>query len=275
MTQPDQFVAANGLNIYYQEFGSGRPLILIHGGTVTSNMWQPFIPSLASHFRVITPDSRGHGKTNNPNDEQLSYRLMADDVAVFIQALNLTKPLVFGYSDGGQIALELGMRHPGLTGALVVGAAWYKFSEIYLSGLKAFGLESSGIVDFEKMQRDHAAAILFLQAEHPRADNLDYWKVLLKQYSVMWWEPLDYTADDFQKITEPTLIVVGDRDGLIELDQAVEMYRLIPHAELSVLPNGTHESLDPKLFTDTVLDFLLRHGSTPGDTLSGTRRSPG
>jgi pimeloyl-ACP methyl ester carboxylesterase len=268
-TQQGQFVEANRLSMYYQEYGSGRPLILLHGGTVTSNMWQEFLPSFIPHFRVITPDSRGHGKTNNPNDEQLSYRLMADDVAAFIQALNLTKPLIFGYSDGGQIALELGMRHPGLTGALVVAAAWYKFSEIYINGLKAFGLESPGIVNFEKIQRDHSDTIPFLQAEHPRADNPEYWKTLLKQYSVMWWEPLDYTADDFQKIKEPTLIVANDRDNLIELDQAVEMYRLIPNAELAVLPNATHETPNPKLLTETVLEFLLRHSLTPGDTPPG------
>jgi pimeloyl-ACP methyl ester carboxylesterase len=260
-TQPDQFVEANGLNIYYQEYGSGRPLLLLHGGTVTSNMWQPFLPSFVPHFKVITPDSRGHGKTNNPNDEQLSYHLMADDVAAFIQALNLTEPLVFGYSDGGQIALEIGMRHPGLTGALVVGAAWYKFSEIYINGLKAFGLEKSGVVNIEKIQRDHPETIPSLEAEHARADAPDYWKTLLKQYSVLWWEPLDYTADDFRKITEPTLVVLGDRDELIELEQAVDMYHLVPDCELAILPNATHSSPNAKLLTDTVLDFLLRHGA--------------
>jgi pimeloyl-ACP methyl ester carboxylesterase len=257
--QQGQFVDVNGLNMYYQEHGSGRPLILIHGGVYASNMWQPFLPSFVPHFRVITPDSRGHGKTNNPNDGQLSYHLMADDVAAFIQALNLTKPLVFGYSDGGQIALELGMHYPGLTGVLVVGAAWYKFSEIYINGLKAFGLEKLGEVNFEKIQRANPGLITDLKTEHVHSDDPDYWQTLLKQYSVMWWTPLDYTADDFRKITEPTLILVGDRDELIELEQAVEMYRFIPNAELAILPNATHTSPNPKLLTDTVLDFFLRY----------------
>jgi pimeloyl-ACP methyl ester carboxylesterase len=127
-TQQGQFVEVNGLNMYYQEYGSGRPLILLHGGTVSSNMWHPFLPAFVSHFRIITPDSRGHGKTTNPSGE-LSYPLMADDFAAFIQALNLTKPLVFGYSDGGQIALEIGVRYPGLAGAIVLGATTYKLSE--------------------------------------------------------------------------------------------------------------------------------------------------
>jgi pimeloyl-ACP methyl ester carboxylesterase len=69
--------------------------------------------------------------------------MMADDVAAFIQALDLKKPLIFGYSDGGQIALEVGMRYANMTKALVVGAAWYKFSEAYISSLKAMGSHQS------------------------------------------------------------------------------------------------------------------------------------
>jgi|GEM_PF-6672440 len=80
----------------------------------------------------------------------------------------------------------------------------------------------------------------------------------------MWWTPLDYSAKDFQKITVPTLILMGDRGGMIELEQAVEMYQLIQNAELAILPNATHMSTptEGKLFTDIVLDFLLRHTAT-------------
>jgi len=268
MTQPDvipaqqgQFVEVNGLNMYYQEYGSGKPLILLHGGTVTSNMWQPFLPSFVPHFRVITPDSRGHGKTNNPNDEQLSYHLMADDVAAFIQALNLTKPLVFGYSDGGQIALEIGLRYPGLTGAIVLGATTYKLSETSLNFFKALGFEKSGVVKIEEIQRNHPNLTTLLKTEHVRAEDPDYWKALLKQYSVLWWTPLGYTADDFHKITKPTLILQNDRDESVALEQAIEMYRFIPNAELAILPNSKHSSPNSKLLTETVLDFLLRHSA--------------
>jgi len=259
--QQGHFVEANGLNMYYQEYGSGRPLILLHGGTVTSNMWQPFLPSFVPHFRVITPDSRGHGKTNNPNDEQFSYHLMADDVAAFIQALNLTKPLVFGYSDGGQLALEIGVRYPGLTGAIVLGATTYKLSETSMNFFKALGFEKSGVVNIEQIQRNNPELITLLQTEHVRVDDPDYWKTLLKQYSVLWWAPLEYTADGFHKIAEPTLIFQNDRDEFVELEQAVEMYRFIPNAELAILPNSKHSSPNSKLLIETVLDFLLRQGT--------------
>lgn len=263
-TPQGHYVQANGLNMYYEECGSGKPLILLHGGTVTSQMWRPFLSSLVPHFRIITPDSRAHGKTNNPNGE-LSYPLMADDTVALIQALNLAQPLVFGYSDGGQIALEIGMRYPGLTAALVVGAAWYKFSETYINSLKSVGFEAAGVVNLEKLQRVSPEWVSQLKADHTHSDDSAYWQTLLKQISIMWWTSLDYKANDFHKMTEPNLIFIGDRDGLIELQQAVDMYQFIPNAELVVLPNTTHFSALSELSMNIVLDFLMRHTMTGND----------
>src|SRR3712207_3358294 len=92
-----QTVKANGLEMYYEEVGTGAPLILLHGGTATGSSWQSHLPAFEKHFRVIMPDSRAHGRTNNP-DGELSYRVMADDFAAFAQALGLTNPFIFGYS---------------------------------------------------------------------------------------------------------------------------------------------------------------------------------
>ena len=259
--QHGQYAQANGLKMFYEALGSGPALILLHGGTATSSMWRPQIPTLVQHFTVITPDCRGHGRTDNPTGE-LSYRLLADDVAGFIQDLGLTKPLICGYSDGGQIVLEIGMRYPGLAAALVVGAAWYRFSESYVNSLKTFGFEGPGAVNIEQLKREAPDSVKHWQTEHARPDNPDYWQMLLKQIATLWWTPLDYEAEDFRKITEPTLVVMGDRDELIEIEQALEMYRLITNAELAILPNAAHLSATGKLFTETVLDFLLRHITT-------------
>jgi pimeloyl-ACP methyl ester carboxylesterase len=257
-----RYVAANGLEIYYEDYGSGQPLVLLHGGTVTAQMWEPLLPALVPHFRVITPDSRAHGRTLNPTGE-LSYALMADDVAAFIQALGLTKPLVFGYSDGGQIALELGMRYPGLAAALVVGAAWYRFSDMYVEFLTAAGFPSAGEVDVAHIQQASPEWVAELTADHARADDPDYWQTLLRQISRMWWTPLDYPAEAFQQMTDPTLILLGDRDGIIDLEQAVEMYHALPNAELAILPNATHLTALTEASLGLVVEFLLRH--RPGD----------
>jgi pimeloyl-ACP methyl ester carboxylesterase len=260
LSRQAQYAQVNGLKMYYEESGSGQPLILLHGGTVTSKMWEAHIPIFARHFRVIAPDSRGHGRTNNPAGE-LSYRSMANDVVALIHALDLDGPLICGYSDGGNIALEIGMRYPDLAAALVIGAAWHRFSESYQNSLKAFGFPGPGTADFEMLQTAPIELVEFWRAEHFRSDDPDYWRKLLTQAATMWWTPLDYAAGDFQKITAPTLVLTGDRDDLIELEQAIELYQLIPQAELAVIPDKTHMAVttEGNLFAVVVLDFLLRH----------------
>src|SRR6476646_1292495 len=129
-TRHGHYVRANDLNIYYEEHGQhqGKPLLLIHGGILTGASWQPYIEAFAKHYRVITPDSRGHGRTANPTGS-MSFRLLADDMVALVQALDLQKPLICGYSDGGQVTLEIGMRYPDLPRALVIGGAYAELTE--------------------------------------------------------------------------------------------------------------------------------------------------
>src|SRR5262249_17854787 len=146
-----QFVNVSDIRLHYKEYGSGQPLILLHGGTANMEAWTEQIPALAQHFRVITLDTRGHGQSTNPSGK-FSYRLLADDTAAFIRALNLSKPVIFGYSDGGQAALELGIRYPDMPGALVLGGTVHHFNEEYFSGLQSVGFERPGYVNTDYMQ---------------------------------------------------------------------------------------------------------------------------
>ncbi len=259
VTRSEGYVSANGLNIYYASYGSGEPLLLLHGGTVTSNLWHDSIPFFAQHFRVITPDSRGHGKTNNPSGV-MSYRLMADDVAAFIDALHLSKPLVYGFSDGGQIALELGMRYPGVARALVLSGVFFRFTDQYIRTVRGMGVEGPGVVNFEHIQNTMPDAVTFWQAEHATADNPERWKDVLKQISALWWTPLDYTATDFERIVDPTLIVQGDRDEFGPVTEVIDMYRMISKSELAIVPNAKHMAIiQPGGLCERVaLDFFQR-----------------
>lgn len=259
-TRQGKYIQANGLNMYYEEYGRGRPLILLHGGTRTSSMWKPYIALFTKHFSVITPDFRGHGRTNNPTGE-FSYPLLADDIAAFVQSLGLTKPLICGKSDGGQVALEVGMQYPKLADSLVVAAAWYKFSERYVTSLKSITFEGPAIVNIEKLRRMEPDWVKVLKTEHARIDDPEYWQTLLRQLSTLWWTPLNYTAEDFHKISVPTLILMGDRDETVPVEQAVEMYHLIQSAELAILPKATHESTINELSMNIVFEFLLRHNT--------------
>jgi pimeloyl-ACP methyl ester carboxylesterase len=260
-----RYVQVNDINIYYEEYGQGEPLILLHGGTATIRAWDPQIAAFAPHFRVIAMDSRGHGKTNNPAGE-LTYTQMAEDVVGFISALALDKPSIFGYSDGGQIALELGIRYPALPNALVLGGTCYRFPEQYFEALTGFGIDRSGATTVARMLAEAPDWVAALKIEHERPGEPDTWKTLMEQISPLWWNVHDYSREDLRKITAPTMILQSDRDEGVDVEQAVEMYRGIPTAELAVLPNATHGQLGA--FSDgVVIDFLKRY-SKPRPTPS-------
>jgi pimeloyl-ACP methyl ester carboxylesterase len=264
-TQHGRYMHANGLNIYYEEHGQGQPLLLIHGGILTADSWQPYLAAFAEHFRVITPDSRGHGRTNNPTGH-MSFRLLADDMVALIQALDLKNPLIYGYSDGGQVALEIGMQYPDLPCALVIGGAHLEISQGSRDWVHSIlGDAESPDVDIEKFERENPGFAADLRQNH----GPDAWKILLKQIKPMWNSQLDYSPDDFARVVAPTLVLLGDRDDFVPIEDAVSMYRLLPDAEFAAVPNADHGSLifsSEKIATvqPLILDFLLRHRHLPG-----------
>ena len=124
-TQHGHIAEANGISIYYESHGHGDPLLLLHAGSLTGDMWQPYLAGFAERYRVITPDMPGHGRSGNPTGA-MSYRQLADDTVAFIQALDLREPLIAGFSDGGQVALEIGMRHPTLPKSIAMGGVYFR-----------------------------------------------------------------------------------------------------------------------------------------------------
>jgi pimeloyl-ACP methyl ester carboxylesterase len=258
------YIQANGLEIYYEEHGlsDSKPLLLLHGGALTGNSWQPYLSAFAEHFRVVTPDTRGHGRTNNPTGS-MSFRSLADDVAALVRALDLQKPLIFGYSDGGQVALEVGMSYPGLPQALVVGGAHLELSEGSRKWVRSIlGDEHSPDVDFEQFERDYPDFAAGLQQDH----GPDNWKTLLKQVKPMWNALLNYTPDDFARVVAPTLVLVGDRDEFVPVEDAVQMYRLLPNAEFAAVPAADHtdfifSAAKVAVIQPLIVDFLLRNSN--------------
>lgn len=253
-----KYIEANGLSIYYEEYGQGEPLVLLHGGTVTGDFnWNvPGItPVLAEHYHVFLPDSRGHGKTNNPAGK-LSYAMMADDMAAFIQALGLEKPIIGGWSDGAQIALELGMRYPELTKGLIIGAAWYRFTDQYIELLENWGMTEK--VNFEEAEKTPFFTNFIETWKNLHGE--DHWREMVQECAKMFWTPLDYTAADFQKVDVPALVLLGDRDQAIPVEVGFEMYQMFPKGELSIVPNGEHNIpwASPQMFSQLVLDFCGR-----------------
>jgi pimeloyl-ACP methyl ester carboxylesterase len=255
-------IDVNGVALYYEEQGEGDPVILIHGGFASSASWQAVLPPLVDGLRVITPDSRGHGRSTNPAGE-LSYPLIADDVAALIGALELARPVVGGWSDGGQVAMELGARHPGVAGGLIVGAAYPDFGA---GGLRetmrgVLGADDAGTPDIAQVDEFLGDFAGVVKSWHP--GGAQQWQALVQQSAPMWLDYAGLTPDDLQEIVEPALVLTGDRDELITLDLLVSLYRALPNAELAVCPQADHFGpLMPEragVFAGMIRDFAGRH----------------
>ncbi|MEO5951627.1 MAG: alpha/beta hydrolase, partial [Chloroflexia bacterium] len=243
----------------------GTPLILIHGGGMIGTSWKSYLGAFAKSYRVIMSDSRGHGQTSNPTGV-LSFGLMADDAAAFANALGLEKPLICGYSDGGQVALEIGMRYPELAQAIVIVGSYTELTEasrVWVQG--ALGDPASAEVDLEKFERDNKDWVAWLKELH----GPEKWKALITQIKPMWNAELNYTPEDFARVTAPTLVIQGDRDNFVPVEEANKMYKLLPNAELAIVPGADHEdfAFSPTkvpLFQVLVSDFLERHSGLAG-----------
>src|SRR5216110_2471884 len=117
-----QYAEVNGINLYYETHGAGRPLVLLHGGLASGEMFGPVLPALAGRHRVITVDLQGHGRTADI-DRPIDTRLMADDIAALIDHLGLDKPDLVGYSLGGAVAFFTAVKYPQKVGKLVMASA--------------------------------------------------------------------------------------------------------------------------------------------------------
>jgi pimeloyl-ACP methyl ester carboxylesterase len=191
-------IEVNGAALHCEKHGDGVPLVLIHGGLSSSSQWQPVVPELADGFRVITPDTRGHGRSTNP-PEKLSYALIADDIAALIAALGLQRPAVGGWSDGGQVTLELGARHPGAAGALIVGAAYPDFDA---GGLRdahrtLLGADERGVPDLAHLDTQLGEFAEEIKALHPGGP--ERWRRLVSETAPMWLDYQGLGPDELQE----------------------------------------------------------------------------
>src|SRR3981081_3226505 len=144
-----KYAEVNGINLYYETHGTGRPLILLHGGLGSGEMFGPVLPILAERHHVVAVDLQGHGRTADI-DRPLDVRLMADDIAALIEHLGLDRPDVVGYSLGGGVALQTAVRHPAALRRLVAVSANTRSDAIYPEMREQQGQVSGAAAEFMK-----------------------------------------------------------------------------------------------------------------------------
>jgi pimeloyl-ACP methyl ester carboxylesterase len=256
----------NGLDLYFETHGAGRPLILLHGGLGSGEMFGPILPALAERHQVIAPDLQGHGRTADI-DRPIDVRLMADDIAALIEHLGLDEPDVVGYSLGGGVALQTAIKYPAMVRRLVAASAHIRRDAIYPEMLAQQGQVGAAAADFMK---DTPMYELY-QRVAPRPE--DFPRLLDKMGAGM-AEDFDLT-ERVRGLQVPTMIVAADAD-MAPPSHYIEVFRLLDgglrdggwmgegrpkggHA-LAILPGLTHYNIfSSPLFSDVTLAFLDDH----------------
>lgn len=264
-TTEGQYAEVNGINLYYETHGTGQPLVLLHGGLGSGEMFGPAVTALADHHQVILPDLQAHGRTADI-DRPLDVRLMADDIAALIDHLELDSPDVVGYSLGGGVALQTAIKYPEKVRRLVAISANVRRSAIYPEMLQQQGQVTGAAAEFMKETPMY-------ELYHRVAPRPEDFPRLLDKIGQAMAVDFDFT-EEVHGLQVPTLIGAADAD-MAPPSHYVEVFGLLDggvrdggwmgegrpkggHA-LAIVPGTTHYDIfDSPLIAPIILDFLDR-----------------
>lgn len=252
-SKKEEVVQVNGIDMYYEVYGEGFPLILLHGWTQSSSFWSQYIPAYANNFKVYAIDLRGHGKTSSLTTD-FSIQLAAKDILALLDHLQLKKVKAIGLSFGGLTLLELASSHPERIQELIlIGASHnYNGGENNNDG-NSFSYESLPQSFIEELKKIHAHGETQIKALFN--PNLDY-QIKLKDEKL--------NAFNFR-----TMIVHGDRDEILGIEPAIALHKNIPNSALWIVPNTGHIAItgpNRDAFLSRSLQFLNENGIRKTDT---------
>jgi len=229
MTINSGYSEVNGLRMYYEIYGQGKPLVLIHGGGSTiQTSFGRIIPQLGKGRQVIGVELQAHGRTSDRNTG-ISFEQDADDVSALLNKLNIAKADFFGFSNGGTTALQIAIRHPGLVNKVIAASAMCKRSGV-----------PSQFWDFMKQAKLEHMPQQYKDAYINVAPNPDNLHIMHDKCAKRMVEFKDISDEQLKSIKTPVLIIVGDKDVMTP-EHAVEMHRLISNSQLAIIPGGHGE----------------------------------
>lgn len=240
-----RYLNVNGIKLYVETYGQGRPLLLLHGNDQSISAMERQIAYFSERFMVVAVDSRGHGNSEL-GQAPLTYEKIADDLVQLMAELKLAPAYVLGWSDGGIVGLLLAMQHPELVEKLaIMGAA-----------LNPAGAHSWAL-DAVIKQRE------FVDERVKSGDKSADWHRQLQLLDLLQFQP-DIAAASLQTITAPTLVMAGDMD-VIRNAHTLEIFDNIPNAHLAIFPGSTHyiPVQQPELFNTTVDGFFSEPFTRP------------
>lgn len=253
-------IELNGANIYYNVYGDDQPnrapIVLIHGSTIDSHTdWDSIAPELAHHYRVFTPDCRGHGRSNNPA-MSYSFKELAEDVAAFVRVMGYEKAHVIGHSNGGNVALVTLMEHPEVVQTCIPQAA-NAYVTHYLIEREPKVFDPDRVAREVPQWRDEMIKL------HSEVNGKDYWRELLWLTMKEIISEPNYSPTELARVDKPTLVIMGAEDTVNAPDEHAQyIAKNIPNAELWI-PEKTGHNVhleQREAWLAKVLDFLERRG---------------
>lgn len=249
-----KYVDVNDIKVYYEVYGEGEPLLLLHGnsGSIENFIYQ--IPELSKHFKVIVIDSRAQGRTSD-SDKEISYALMASDMSELIDKLNLGKVNIAGWSDGGNIGLELAYAHPEKILKVITLGANYS-NENFLAPPDSVTMDPNDplIVRTSTLMKKYKTAFERLSPNQERIP------IIKKKLETLMQKYPNFTPDQLKTISIPFLVVVGDHD-LINIDHTILFFKNLPKAQLFIVPGASH--LAPLEYPDLVNNQIVKFLEAP------------
>jgi len=241
-------ISIDGTKIYYEEYGRGATLLLLHGAFASITNFQTIIPGLSKTFRVIAIDLPGHGRSQRL--DITSWQTQANYCSKFIDLLKLDSVYVYGFSNGGIIALHLIAARPDKVKKAIVHAAAYRMNG-YFEKNAAFlsGVTTEMASEMKWWLDDYLA----------KSPDKDKWKDYVADTRRLFGTPVLVSEQKLQQIKVPVLIMQGDQDA-IKIEHALEMHRLIKLSQFCVMPAASHFALleKPDLIEKIIVDFLTK-----------------
>jgi pimeloyl-ACP methyl ester carboxylesterase len=255
LAQNGKYATVNGLRMYYEIHGKGKPLVLIHGAASTiQTTFGRLLPALAKTHQVIAVELQAHGHSDNRDGRQITFEQDADDIAALLKQLHIAKADIFGFSNGGTTALQVAIRHPELVDKLIIASSMYK-----RAGVAPEFWQGMNNANFKDMPDAYKQAFLAINSSQEALH------IMFNQCAGRMQHFTDIPDETISAIQAPALILTGDKDVPLP-EHGVEMYRRMHKTSLAIFPGGhgdymgelttLKEAHQPPVALPVIEDFL-------------------
>lgn len=242
-----KYMKVNDIEMYYEIYGTGHPLLLVHGNNGSMRGFYNQVKEFSKYFQVIAVDSRAQGKSTD-SPQEISYSLMASDCAVLLDSLGIDSVYFYGHSDGAIVGLELAYSHPDKVEKMVLGSGNFLCDT---TALFPYALNEVKSWDYSKINTT-SDRLIYYTSKSRKEDSIKFekLKVLLLKYP-------NFTREQLAEIKTPALILAADHD-LIKDEHTLALYHALPNSQLCIVPGTTHilREEKPELVNLIVSDFF-------------------